>query len=232
MIKRLLIVGIALVAFFAFPVSATAQVTLDSSSGIWSVAQPASAIQGVGTNVISSGDPVYSLQSAYVFQGTAPPAMAITLGSNFELGTFTHFNYPITGTSLTSAQLDLDLDFTIDGQSFTDLAVSYTILHNETPNNTSNPEDVVTFVSPNPLDPIFVGDQGYIIEIVGFQVGGQVVDQFITQENASNSAKLIGRVSSTQVPEPATYLTLGTLLMLALLAKRRAQHASKAAPLG
>ena len=197
--------------------------SVDMVDGVWSSVAPGGAASGVGTNQIMWGTPVYrSQQSGYLFEGAAPPAIVGNVGDQFDIGTFTHINYPITGSSITNATLDVTFDLTIDGVFFNDVMFSFMFEHEETPNSGANPDDIVTFVNPAQDQAVIANGQSYLVQLLGFEVGGNLVDEFFTKEKYTNTAELVAVITPTSVvPEPMTYLTLGTFLAMACLVQRR-----------
>lgn len=208
--------------------SLNAGITVDSVSGIWTDAdlQPNGVINGLGTDTIRFGEEAnwWDRQSGYRFEGAAPPAIEVDPGDHFVLGEFTHFNYPVeSGTSITAAMLDVTVDLTIDGHLFEDVVFSYKFSHEETPNSGSDPRDIVSFLNNTPMSQALqVGDYSYLLNLVGFVQGGQLVDQFLTDEKAKNTAYLKAKIHKvhTPVPEPSTYILMGSLLALPMLVKR------------
>ncbi len=95
------------------------------------------------------------------------PAVAFDapIGTPFSLGTFNHLNFPITGTSITS--IDMNFSMTIDALAPNTGLFHFT--HNETPNPAP---DVVTITSPF-LDSTFnyLGTE-YIFSMLGFSPEG------------------------------------------------------------
>ena len=63
-----------------------------------------------------------------------PPNVGVEVGDIFNLGEFTHLNYPVTGTTLNSASLKLTFDFLLDGGNAQSVTSTYTCLHTETDN--------------------------------------------------------------------------------------------------
>ncbi|MED5466551.1 MAG: choice-of-anchor K domain-containing protein, partial [Pseudomonadota bacterium] len=108
--KKLLIASAA-VALFAAGSAQAAVIQLTGVSGLWTTTNPSGpAVSGGGTNEIRWGTPAnqQNQQSGYRFDGSAPPAVNVNENIDFDLGTFTHFNYPITGTSLSNASLTVE----------------------------------------------------------------------------------------------------------------------------
>ncbi|WP_342354889.1 Calx-beta domain-containing protein [Pseudoteredinibacter isoporae] len=123
-----------------------------------------------------------------------------------EFGTFTHHNWPTfsnTGT-IESVDLTLTVNVVINGVS-TPVTLTLTLDHNETPNanpqpinggaNTSD-QDVITL--PTTTQTVTVGGQDYEISIEGFlDSGGNAVNTIYTDESASNTFTVVGKVTST-----------------------------------
>jgi len=177
-----------------------------TTSGIWTSVEVENdnqnAVSGLGTNEISWGNETQ--QSSYVFEGEDT---SIGLdGGNYLLGTFTHNNFPITGDTITEANLALDLDVGGSSETF-----DLTFQHDETP-NTAGPngngyvDDVVLMPNVNSKDLLEIDGEMYQLVVSGFYEDGHLTNEFMTKENKSNSAKIYGRLR--RVPEPAAGLGL------------------------
>ena len=118
------------------------------------------------------------------------------------MGTFQHRNFSVSPPSLVSVQLDVVIVMAVDGVPIAPLTFTYTINHEETPNNLdpcpySTPPgegctDRVTIVaSPDPTT-FNVDGVDYTLDM-SFLNNGDAVDEFITREgNTVNSTGLIG----------------------------------------
>ncbi|MFH7244509.1 MAG: THxN family PEP-CTERM protein [Spirulina sp.] len=188
----------------ALTLGSTAEAASISTGGVWTTATPNGAISGVGTNTISWGTPAESggQKSSYVFAGrstfTAP-----TDGTKFSLGEFTHNNFPITGTTLSEANLEVSLTGDISK------VFNFVFKHIETPNN-ANPcaeggdqpcPDRVFLPSLFSQETVNIGGQDLFLKISGFEVDGVTTQSFLTKENQANTAFLVGQF--TPVPTPA-----------------------------
>ncbi|AOE86888.1 retention module-containing protein [Pseudomonas sp. TCU-HL1] len=123
--------------------------------------------------------------------------------SDFKVGTFTHNNFPISGTSLRSVDLVVKLTVMIDGVP-TVIEHTVHLNHTETPNNASNTQDpanddIIRLDNTTLVKQFTVGDRTFEFEIKGFldpRTGG-VVTEIRTTENAASSFDLYAVVKST-----------------------------------
>lgn len=218
-------------AVIAIPTIASA-VDITNISGNWTSVTGGENLQGLNTNQINWGGSDQSLheKSGYRFN-PAPNLFNIDPDTNFILGTFTHINKPITsGTSITQAVLAVTLTIP---NVVENLSLSYIFNHNETPNtfgqcpagSASVCDDIVTAASNPVVTQMFtINGNEYTLTIRGFEVNGSTFAKFMTKEDANNSAYLVAQISApvqTPVPEPGTYLLLGTTLGFVLLLKHR-----------
>lgn len=208
------------------------------SSGKWTSVTPpgVTGLSGLNTNEIRWGTPANpaNLQSGYRFlgnnlSGLSEAQLIDPLG--FNLGTFTHFNFTLDQNpqpaSITGARLEVAVQFTDTGPSPGVLNRSFTFdfTHNETPND-ANPcpdpdgmapfpgtpcPDIVGFGTGFSQETVDIGGTTYVLQIVGFRVGDNIVSNFLTTEAAQNDAVLVGRLSvpPPRAPEPAGIGLLG-----------------------
>lgn len=163
--------------------------------------------------------------SGYSFNRASTP-ISPTLGTAFSLGTFTHYNNPIQGTSLNS--VELALAFVIGG---TNVSSSWLFNHNETPNvgggNCCNDLITISALGTVPLTFMFNSAQ-YSLEVLGF---GDTPLQapnltYSTREGRDNSTKVWAVINRTEVAEPATLSLIAAGLMgLFGVARRRRNEA-------
>jgi PEP-CTERM motif-containing protein len=233
---------LALVAAASIFVSVAAQAvpvfTLSSATGVWQNVVPQSGLTEIeyqtvlGESQVRFGQDAkaISAKSGYGFKGAAPPSMPFTLGSDFLLGTFTHYNLPISpNSSITSAELLVSFSITVDAQVVADVVLA-SFLHNET-NNTCNPkpsctDDHVTLAATSGITMFTYGGFEYTLDITGFSTNGgaTTLETFDTKEGLKNSAGLYANLTARQistVPEPGTLGLFGVALLAIGLVKRR-----------
>src|SRR3989304_1702529 len=190
-----------------------------TSSGTWGNTTGTATVTGEGTDTISWGTSTGSGQSSWVFTGNGGVFInnAAIDGSQFILGGFTHNNNPILNYNFTGADLTLNLDIvngSIFNQNFT-----FQFSHNETPNappcspsGATVCPDVVSIPLATALETVTIYGNTYALTIDGFQSGGSIVSEFITEEGQANTATLFGSLNRVSVPEPATPILLGSAL--------------------
>lgn len=132
--------------------------------------------------------------------------------SPFKVGTFTHNNFPIYGTTLDFATLNVSLSLDSITQNF-----SFIFDHLETLNvgpcegeGVTICPDRVTFPNATSSQTVVLGGIAYNLTLTGFLRDGYATSSFWTEEGQANSADLYARLSA--VPEPLT--VLGTVVAL------------------
>jgi hypothetical protein len=144
--------------------------------------------------VTAAGTP----KSGLGFKGVAN--LAITPGSDFTAGTLYHYNFPVNdGSALSRVRLAIGLTFSDPAGLATSRTFTFEI--DETADvapcdypSASPCADALFF--PDMFSQETFTDDGrkYVLEIVGFQVGGATVSQMISQEGQVSSASLVARV--------------------------------------
>lgn len=188
-----------------------ADITFVSVNGSWR--DPVDNVPGSqpGDPVISNGNPISSIswgtttgpQSGYDFIATLPPPFTLPGPiPYFSLGTFQHRNFQVGDPSLVSAELDVVLMLAVDGVPTGPLTFTFTLNHEETPNNLDpcpyptppgdGCTDRVTIVASADPTTFNVDGVDYTLEM-SFLDNGSPVDEFITEEgNIVNSTGLVG----------------------------------------
>ncbi|WP_138942246.1 choice-of-anchor K domain-containing protein [Vibrio rotiferianus] len=128
----------------------------------------------------------------------------LPLNEDVILGTFTHFNNPISsGTAITGATLSVSFELvdTYGNRQLVELDIEFG--HNETPNDDGTGDDIVTITSTAATFN-FDGKE-YSVEVVGFKdVNGNVVTSINTSENQDTSYDLaIKLVPDSNYSEPS-----------------------------
>lgn len=213
---------------------AEAQISVDAITAQWSNAVGGEnvAINNLATPIdIRWGNPVPSTgtRSGYDFTPTAPPSFEVTVPMDgfalFNLGTFNHRNFPIKrGTNINSVDLSVTLD--IDGAVPNNFSQSFTIFHQETPNdndpcafggansqgvNINGCADRVTFGVAGSQNSFTVNGINYGLTLEGFSSSASNfvgTSDFLTLENQDNQAFLFARIFTVEVPEPSSVALL------------------------
>lgn len=198
--------------FGSVGMAAAATFQVNSIDGNWINAVPSVTINNTGNpSTARWGVPVGFQQSGYDFLAAATPFAAVSDGTMFALGNFTHHNFPIYAPSLDTIDLDIDLSI----QDFGLLSAVFAIDHNETPNTTggSADNDIVTLTNPVLNATFTSGGIAYYFNLIGFSQDNGITlsDEFSTVEGQANTATLFGKITESPIsaPEPATMLLLG-----------------------
>ncbi len=129
-------------------------------------------------------------------------------GQEFVLGTFTHNNFPIQ-INRTSFTVKLAVNVAFDEGSL-NRNFNFSFNHLETPNRGSARQqaDRVILSSMQSTETITIDGEDYAVEIVGFKQNGEVVHEFLSFENAANSAVIVAKLVLIPKPEPEPELEL------------------------
>ncbi len=187
------------------PVSVISVGGLESGFANWKLENNGSLTQTInndsdpGIDRIVWGDKTQGSGYAFVDNEGLRGADSNLLDTTFKLGTFTHNNFPVSGNSLTSVDLQVSIHVTIDGVEH---VVQHTIKlsHTETPNDygDSRDDDIVTIANSTATQTFTVGDRTYVLDIKGFlDANGNLVSSIHTKENQANSFDLYATISST-----------------------------------
>jgi uncharacterized repeat protein (TIGR01451 family) len=207
--------------------ASAAEITYSSVVGSWR--DPVDNVPGSqpGDPVITNGSPTSSIswgepsnpsnsQSGYDFTASLPPPFTLPGPIPFfSLGSFTHRNFAVDDPSLTSVLLDVVLVISVDGVARPPLTFTFTINHEETPNNQSpcpyptpvgeGCTDRVTIVASATPTTFNVEGIDYTLSM-SFLNNGNPVSEFITREGDTvNSSGLVGDFTLPPIP-PGTPL--------------------------
>lgn len=219
--------------------SAPLDLNVESVVGTWTAVEGGANVIGVGTSSVSWGIPFPDAdngdQSGYDFNGFAPPSFTEVAPSTFEVGEFAHRNFPISDGA-TGASLSVMIMGTLSDGTPWSLNPNYTFTHFETPNDAEPCPggdgipcgDIVSFTLDTPGSETFRVDGFlYTISLLGFSVGGETVDKFLTAESAVNTAPLVASFEVAPIPVPAALpMFLGALGVFAVINRRRAANAA------
>ncbi|WP_210327563.1 DUF5801 repeats-in-toxin domain-containing protein [Aminobacter carboxidus] len=122
----------------------------------------------------------------------------VTTNETFYLGEFTHFNFPVSGGTLTSTTLSVTFTALINGEQVQVGPILVNFTHNET-TNTSDPEasrDIITIATSTTT--VNIDGQNYTLDVRGFvDTNGDIVSTVRTYESQQNSYQLAVRFVSS-----------------------------------
>ncbi|WP_310796101.1 beta strand repeat-containing protein [Shewanella baltica] len=152
-----------------------------------------------GLDQIRWGNPTNTYKSGYGFidnDGALNGQFA--LNQDIVLGTFTHYNFPISsGGAITKATMDVTFSVTDAYGVVTPVTLKVNFDHNETPNNDNDPEASKDIIKVGNTNVTFEHAGAlYTLQVIGFRIPGsnQIVTEIRTAENSANSYELVVRV--------------------------------------
>lgn len=133
------------------------------------------------------------------------PDLAIVPNTFFELGTLTHFNFPIHDAA---SSVDLSVDLSFLDVTPTPLSFLFTNAIDETPNrgtcaypSVTRCADKITIGSAQQQTVFTYKGEDYTLDLQ-FMDGDEFTDSFISQEGRANSAILKGRITAPRPQAP------------------------------
>ncbi|MFF8996864.1 choice-of-anchor K domain-containing protein [Streptomyces achromogenes] len=115
-------------------------------------------------------------------------------GREFPIGEFTHHNYPILLSGQTQFWVYLAISVHFENGDFNhDFTVN--LRHDETPNQSSHPNDVVKWEAIHEPETVFIDGNKYSVEITGFRKPGEKESKpnFDVPEGSKDTAYLYAR---------------------------------------
>ncbi|WP_279466074.1 beta strand repeat-containing protein [Aeromonas veronii] len=152
-----------------------------------------------GLDQIRWGNPTNTYKSGYGFiDNDSALNGQFALNQEIILGTFTHYNFPISsGGAITKATMDVTFSVTDAYGVVTPVTLNVNFDHNETPNDNNDPEASKDIIKVGNTNVTFEHQgQVYTLQVIGFRVPGtnQVVTEIRTAENAASSYELVVRI--------------------------------------
>jgi hypothetical protein len=218
----------ALSALLPAASASAAEITYLSVVGSWiNPTNNTPLINEPGDPVITNGNPTSIIrwgttngtpQSGYDYTSSIPPPYTLPGPIPFfSLGSFSHINYAVDDPSLTSVQLEVTLVLAVDGVPRPPMTFSFTVNHEETPNDldpcpyptqgTGCTDRVTIVASPAPTTFVVDGIE-YTLDM-NFLVNGQPVNEYITEEGGTtNSSGLVGEFILPPLPPNTPELTM------------------------
>lgn len=209
------------VALVALPALAFADpVTLTDPAATFSNTQPQAGqnVNGDGTNEVRWGVPfgqsAPEQQSGLRFDVFGSPFIANT-GNPFDLGTLTHFNWPIKVPTINMT--DLTFSFVVGGVTSSFL---FNLGIEETPNSGTckygatgdvKCPDRISFPNMTGQQKFSIDGVDYTLYLLGFgPSASNLMNGFITQENKNNQTHLWAKIDTAPVgvPEPNAFVLM------------------------
>jgi len=174
----------------------------------WTAVSGGTAITGINTDEVRWGIPVSGTsKSGLKFVPIGTPTSVAT-NTPFELGTLTHFNFPIF---VGASGATLGIDMTVTNGNTDNAMFTFSFAIDETTNSTpcgpdqvsATPcDDIITF--PGAISPQTITIDGidYNLTLLGFgPTSNNLINKFVTEERKSSNTKLFAQLVPADVFE-------------------------------
>ena len=131
---------------------------------------------------------------------TSGAGTGVALNQLFQVGTFTHNNFPISGSPLNFTDLTMSFNVVING-IVTNVPFTIRLDHTET-SNTSTPtddasRDIITL--PSSASTINIAGQNYVVNLNGFKdSSGNLVTQIFTREQQASTFGIFASITTVE----------------------------------
>lgn len=196
----------------------------------WGQADPNTGVMGVGTERLKWGSAnSENGKSSLEWQNGLSSPNSVGDWEVFSIGSIEHTSKSSERSDVFHTSLIWSIDVEIDGTLFNDISFEYDVWHSNSQTVQQEDEGGSVWVGDEPKwEIMYLNGEDYLLKVYGFNVDGAMITGWYTSEADTTTATLLGSVSRVTIPEPQTYLLLGSLLSLvALCARRRQQQAAR-----
>lgn len=181
--------------------------TIDPASAEWIAVSGGVNIIGLNTDEVRWGIPVTGTsKSGLKFTVITTPTNVAT-NTPFELGTLTHFNFPIF---VGASGATLGIDMTVTNGNTDNAMFTFSFAIDETTNSTpcgpdqvsATPcDDIITFPGAISSQTVTIDGVDFTLTLLGFgSTANNLINKFVTEEGKSSSTKLFAQLESVELP--------------------------------
>ncbi|MDY7024394.1 MAG: choice-of-anchor K domain-containing protein, partial [Cyanobacteriota bacterium] len=135
----------------------------------------------------------------YYFEGITTTSISLD-ASYFTLGTFVHYNYPVTG-SISSVTLQLTVNINGVNANFCfEFRLNKALYQQgvsqvspQTPGVSQSPPDIVSIPNTQSKETVIIDGKQYVLSLSGFFQNNQIESGFTSFANQVNVAQLLGK---------------------------------------